>query len=222
MEKKRIAIIGGTGKEGKGLAYRWAKAGYEICIGSRSVEKAQLAADELAAMVDAGKPFQIISMENSDAAEWGEVIVLTIPYAVHAEMLNQIRSFVQGKVVVDVTVPLNPPKVSVIKIPEGGSVALQTQNILGDEVKVISAFQNISFELLLQNKPIECDVLVCGSDKETRALGLQLVEDAGLDAWDAGHLENAIIAEGLTSILIRLNKQYDTHSAGIKITGIEK
>lgn len=222
MEKKRIAIIGGTGKEGKGLAYRWAKAGHEICIGSRSVEKARLAADEIAAMADAGKHFQIIAMENPDAAEWGEVIVLTIPYAVHAEMLNQIRSFVQGKVVVDVTVPLNPPKVSVIKIPEGGSVALQTQNILGDEVKVISAFQNISFELLLQNKPIECDVLVCGSDKETRALGLQLVEDAGLDAWDAGPLENAIIAEGLTSILIRLNKQYDTHAAGIKITGIEK
>jgi len=222
MEKKRIAIIGGTGKEGKGLAYRWAKAGHKICIGSRSVEKAQLAADEIVAMADAGKPFQIISMENSDAAEWGEVIVLTIPYAVHAEMLNQMRSFVQGKVVVDVTVPLNPPKVSVIKIPEGGSVALQTQNILGDEVKVISAFQNISFELLLQNVPIECDVLVCGSDKETRALGLRLVEDAGLDAWDAGPLENAIIAEGLTSILIRLNKQYDIHSAGIKITGIEK
>mgnify|MGYP000872187522 FL=1 len=222
MEKKRIAIIGGTGKEGKGLAYRWAKAGHEICIGSRSVEKAQLAADEIEAMADDGNQFQIYSMENSDAAEWGEVIVLTIPYAAHAEMLTQIKSYVQGKVVVDVTVPLNPPKVSVIKIPEGGSVALQTQTILGESVKVISAFQNISFELLLQDKPIECDVLVCGSDKETRILGLQLVEDAGLDAWDAGPLENAIIAEGLTSILIRLNKQYDTHSAGIQITGIEK
>ena len=87
---------------------------------------------------------------------------------------------------------------------------------------MISAFQNISFELLLQDEPIECDVLLCGSDKETRQIGMQLVRDAGLEVWDAGPLENAIIAEGLTSILIRINKKYKTHSAGIKITGIEK
>ena len=122
----------------------------------------------------------------------------------------------------DVTVPLVPPKVSTVKIPYSGSAALFTQEILGKNVKVISAFQNISFELLLGNKPIDCDVLVCGTDKVTRELGLRLVEDAGLTGWDAGPLENSIVAEGLTSVLIRLNKKYGSLSAGIRITGVEK
>ncbi len=105
-------------------------------------------------------------------------------------------------------------------IPKNGSAALAAQRILGDSVKVISAFQNISFELLLGNEPIDCDVLVCGKDKTARELGVRLVKDAGLICWDAGPLENSIIAEGLTSILIRINKKYDSHSAGIRITGV--
>jgi len=222
IEIRKIAIIGGTGKEGKGLAYRWAKAGYEVCIGSRRLEKAQSAIEELADMQKDEDAFSLSAAVNEEAAQWGEIIVLTIPYAFHEEMLQVLKPYVQGKVFVDVTVPLIPPKVSVIQIPEDGSVALKTQRILGEEVKVISAFQNISFELLLKDDPIECDVLLCGTDKETRKLGLQLVRDAGLEAWNAGPLENAIIAEGLTSVLIRINKQYKTHSAGIKITGIEK
>lgn len=220
-EKKKIAIIGGTGKEGKGLAYRWALAGYPVCIGSRQEERAQIAALEIMEM-SVSQESMIQGMTNENAAKWGDVIVLTIPFAYHEEMLTQLKPFVQGKVFVDVTVPLVPPKVSIIQIPEDGSVALKTQRILGDDVKVISAFQNISFELLLRDGPIECDVLICGSDKETREFGLALVEDAGLVGWDAGPLENAIIAEGLTSILIRINKKYKTHSAGIKITGIER
>jgi len=218
----KIAIIGGTGKEGRGLAYRWALAGHEVCIGSRQLEKAQAAAAEVSEMADAERKFAVEGMENTEAAKWGEVIVLTIPYAYHEDMLQLLKPYVLGKIFIDVTVPLVPPKVSVIKIPEEGSVALRTQRILGEEVKVISAFQNISFELLLQDQPIECDVFLCGSDKETREVGMQLVEDAGLEVWDAGPLENAIIAEGLTSVLIRINKKYKTHSAGIKITGVEK
>lgn len=219
---RKIAIIGGTGKEGKGLAYRWAKAGYEVCIGSRQKEKAELASVDVQAMAKGGASFSVLGKDNLHAAEWGDIVVLTVPYAFHEEMLTQLKPIVQGKVVVDVTVPLVPPRVSVVTIPDGGSLALRTQEILGDGVKVISAFQNISFELLLQDKPIQCDVLLCGTDKGTRELGMQLVEDAGLVAWDAGPLENAIIAEGLTSILIRINKQFNTHSAGIKITGIGK
>lgn len=221
-EKKKIAIIGGTGKEGMGLAYRWARAGYQVCIGSRKLEKAQTAVEELVGMQKSDEKFLLTGLSNDDAAKWADIAVLTVPYAYHEEMLIQLKPFLTGKVFVDVTVPLVPPKVSVIHVPEEGSVALKSQKILGDSVKVISAFQNISFELLLKDDPIECDVLLCGSDKETRELGMELVKDAGLDVWDAGPLENAIIAEGLTSILIRINKQYKTHSAGIQITGIEK
>ena len=128
----------------------------------------------------------------------------------------------KGKVVLDVTVPLVPPKVSIVHIPKNGSAALSAQRILGEDVKVISAFQNISFELLLGNEPIDCDVLVCGKDKSARELGIRLVDDAGLNGWDAGPLKNSIVAEGLTSILIRINKKYGSHSAGIRITGVEK
>ncbi len=222
MEKQKIAIIGGTGKEGKGLAYRWVRAGYEVCIGSRSIDKAKNACNAVEEMIPDGTSIKLKGLENTDAASWADIVVLTIPYAFHREMIMKIKPFVQGKVIVDVTVPLVPPKVSVIQIPEEGSVAIRTQNLLGENVKVISAFQNISFELLLKEEPIACDVLMCGSDKQTRELGMQLVKAAGLDVWDAGPLENAIIAEGLTSILIRINKKYKTHSAGIKITGIEK
>jgi len=220
--KEKIAIIGGTGKEGKGLAYRWVKAGYSVVIGSRKDEKAQAAVDELKELLQVHKMDLITGKENTIAADEADIVVLTIPFQFHKNMLEQLKPHVQGKTVVDVTVPLVPPKVSVIKIPENGSVALTTQKILGPAVGVISAFQNISFELLLSDKEIECDVLMCGSDKETRELGMRLVKDAGLNVWDAGPLENSIIAEGLTSILIRLNKKYKIHSAGIKITGINK
>jgi len=222
VEKKKITIIGGTGKEGKGLAFRWARAGHEICIGSRNKEKAQNAIKDIRDLLSGKDHIPLRGEENNIAAQWGDIIVFTIPYAYHEEMLNNLKPYLSGKIVVDVTVPLVPPKVSVIKVPKEGSVALKTQQILGESVKVISAFQNISFELLLQDEPIECDVLLCGSDKESRQIGMQLVRDAGLEVWDAGPLENAIIAEGLTSILIRINKKYKTHSAGIKITGIEK
>jgi len=222
VEKKKIAIIGGTGKEGRGLAYRWLKAGHEIGVGSRKLERAQAAVENFSEMPDISNTSNLKGFDNNTAAQWGEVIVLTVPYAHHENMLKQLKPFVQGKYFVDVTVPLIPPKISIIKVPEEGSAALKTQKILGDAVHIISAFQNISFELLLNNAPIDCDVLLCGSDKPTRDFGIKLAQDAGLQVWDAGPLENAIIAEGLTSILIRINKKYKTHSAGIKITGIER
>lgn len=220
-KKEKIAIIGGTGNEGKGLAYRWAASGYEVIIGSRNLEKAQSAVKDVKALAKAEKELTISGLENTNAAISADIIVVTIPYKYHKDILEKLKPHVQGKTVVDVTVPLVPPRVSVIQIPEYGSVALTTQKILGPDVKVISAFQNISFELLLGDNSIDCDVLLCGSDKETRELGLRLVKDAGLKVWDAGPLENSIVAEGLTSILIRLNKKYKTHSAGIQITGID-
>ena len=216
----RIAIIGGTGREGKGLAYRWLKAGYFVTIGSRDLSKAENAVNELLKFMGDSFKNNISAAENDDAVKMADIIVLTIPYSFHSDMIHKIKPEIKGKFLLDVTVPLVPPKVSVVQRPPEGSAALQAQTILGEDTKVISAFQNISFELLLGDHPIECDVLVTGFDNQARELGLKLVKDAGLVGWDAGPLENSLIAEGLTSILIRLNKKYETHSAGIKITGI--
>jgi hypothetical protein len=213
-----IGIIGGTGKEGKGLAYRWMQAGYHIIIGSRSLEKAVAAAQELNDRL--GVPM-VEGMENADAARNADLAVLTVPYAAHVSTLEAIRQELAGKILIDVTVPLNPPKVTKVKLPPAGSAAQEAQNVLGPEVQVVSAFQNVSYEHLMDDHAADCDVLVCGGDKSARGMVIQLVRDAGLDAWDAGPIENAVVAEGLTSILIGINKQYGVQSAGIRITGVK-
>ncbi len=218
--KATIAIIGGTGKEGKGLAYRWVKAGYTVIIGSRSAEKALLAANEVRSL--AGSQAQIHGLDNCAAAERAGIIVLTVPFSVHTEMLEQIKPFVQGKILVDVTVPLVPPRVTRAQMPPAGSAAMEAQQILGEGVQVASAFQNISYEHLLLDEEVDCDVLVCGSGKATRAVVLELVRAAGLKGWDAGPLENSMVVEGMTSILIGLNKQFNVQAAGIRITGINR
>jgi NADPH-dependent F420 reductase len=223
-QREKIAIIGGTGKEGRGLALRWVKAGYPVTIGSRNLEKAESAREAVAELlVSAGKKdFLLKANDNISAVAGCDIAVLTIPYEFHDEMLLSLKDALEGKYLLDVTVPLVPPKVSTITIPPDGSLARHTQLILGEGIRVISAFQNISFELLLNDEPVHCDVLVCGVDKESREIGLRLVEDAGLNGWDAGPLENSIISEGLTSVLIRINKKFGTHTAGIKITGVPK
>lgn len=222
MDKNlKISIIGGTGKEGRGLAYRWLMAGYPVIIGSRKKEKALQAVDELIKLLGEGYRNSVTGDTNEKAVSECDVAVLTIPYQFHKEMLISMKPHLKDKYLMDVSVPLVPPKVSVVHIPEEGSAALEAQNILGNDCKVISAFQNISFELLLSDKEIECDVFVCGVDKESRSIGLRLVKDAGLRGWDAGPLENSIIPEGLTSILIRINRQFGIHDAGVRVTGVD-
>lgn len=217
--KPSIAIVGGTGKEGKGLAYRWAQAGYSVTIGSRSIEKAEIAKNEVNTLLHKNVVFSDL---NENAVEKAEIIVITVPYSAHRNILEALKDKLKGKVIVDVTVPLIPPAITKIKMPSEGSASQEAQNILGPQCKVISAFQNISYDLLMHDEEILCDVLVCGSDEEARLLGLQLVRDARLKGWDAGPLENSVVAEGLTSILIRLNTKYGSKSAGIKITGIDR
>lgn len=215
-----IGIIGGTGKEGKGLAYRWLKAGYSILIGSRSPEKAQNAALDLQAFI--GPDARVVGVENKIAAQNADLVVLTVPYSAHADTLTLLRDVLQGKTLVDVTVPLVPPNVSRVQMPPEGSAAQAAQAILGSGVRVVSAFQNISYEHLLKDEEVNCDVLVCGSDRTTRSVVLKLVKDAGLVGWDAGPIQNSVVVEGLTSILIGINKQFGVHSAGIRITGIPR
>ncbi len=215
-----IGIIGGTGKEGKGLAYRWARAGHFILIGSRQEEKALAAADEVNSLLASAGGVQ--GMVNEMAAEKADIIVLTVPFAVHVEMCEKMRPFAQGKIVIDVTVPLVPPRVTRVQMPPEGSATQQAQYIFGEAVQVVAAFQNISYEHLLNDDEVECDVLVCGGNKEAREIVLSLVEDAGLVGWNAGPVENSMVVEGLTSVLINLNKQYGVSSSGIRITGIPR
>jgi NADPH-dependent F420 reductase len=213
-----IAILGGTGKEGKGLAYRWARAGYKVLIGSRTPQKAVATAEELSMML--GGQALIKGLENPEAAQSADICVLTVPYAAHRATLESVKDVVQGKLFIDVTVPLVPPKVSKVQMPEAGSAAQEARQILGEGVEVCSAFQNISHEHLLGDANVECDVLVTGTSKDARAEAIKLVEAAGLTGWDAGPLENSVVVEGLTSVLIGINKKYGSTHAGIKITGI--
>ena len=214
-----IAVLGGTGKEGKGLAYRWARAGYHVRIGSRSAEKAIAAANEIREML--GDGVSVEGMTNIEAARDANIAVLTVPYSAHRDTLESVKDELKGKILVDVTVPLVPPKVATVQMPAAGSAAQEAKQILGDDVQVCAAFQNISHEHLLDNAEVECDVLVTGTSKDARAETIKLVEATGLRGWDAGPIENSVVIEGLTSILIGINKKYGSTHAGIKITGIE-
>jgi len=220
VSKLTIAVAGGTGKEGKGLAFRWSKAGLRIIIGSRQLEKAETAVAELKSL---GAPSASLSaMTNLEAARQADIVVVTVPYAAHQPLLAELKPVLQGKTVIDVTVPLVPPKVTKVQMPAAGSAAQEARQILGEEVKIASAFQNISFERLMREGDIDCDVLVCGTDKDTRKLVIELARLAGLTAWDAGPLENSVVVEGMTSVLIGINKQFDVPSSGIQITGVPR
>ena len=215
-----IAIIGGTGKEGKGLAYRWAKAGFNVLIGSRNREKAENAAAEVLQLLTSRE--RVRGLPNEEAAAIGDVLVLTVPYAAHAEMCEVIRPAAKGKIVIDVTVPIVPPKVTRVQMPPAGSATQEAQLIMGEDAEVVAAFQNISYEQLLNDGPVDCDVLVCGRSKAARSTVLSLVRAAGMVGYDAGPIENAVVVEGLTSVLIGINKQFGVHASGIRITGVPR
>ncbi len=213
-----IAVLGGTGKEGKGLGYRLAKAGYRLIIGSRAVEKAQAAATELQQLL--GNSAHIGGMTNIEAAQTGSIILLTVPYEAHRITLESVKEALQGKLLIDVTVPLVPPRISVAQMPPAGSAAQEAKEILGETIQVAAAFQNISHQYLFEEGDAGCDVLVTGTSKEAREETLKLVAAAGLKGWDAGAIENSMVVEGLTSVLLGINKRYGSKRAGIRITGV--
>jgi 8-hydroxy-5-deazaflavin:NADPH oxidoreductase len=215
-----IAVLGGTGKEGKGLAYRWAQAGYRVLIGSRTSEKAVTAASEIMELLEGSS--SVVGTTNLEAAQQADIAVLTVPYSAHRATLEGVRDALKGKLLIDVTVPLVPPKVSKVQMPAAGSAAQEAKEILGEEVEVVAAFQNVSHEHLLGEENVECDVLVTGTSKKARAEALTLVEAAGLIGWDAGPIENSVVVEGLTSVLIYINKQYGSTHAGIRITSANR
>jgi len=217
-EKETIAILGGTGDLGTGLAIRWSKAGYKIVIGSRTLEKAQTA---VAALQEISPQTPADAMENLDAAAAGDIVVLTVPAEHQISTLDYVKDNLQGKILIDVTVPLVPPKVGTVQLPEEGSAGKRAQDFLGEEVQVVTAYQNIAAHLLQQDVTIECDVLVCGNKKAAREKVIQLTEEAGMKGWHAGPVANSAAAEALTSILIQINRGGILSHSGIKIIGQE-
>ena len=219
-KRPTLAVIGGTGAEGSGLALRWAATGYPIVIGSRKREKAQLAAAELTALLPADSA-TIEGNTNAEAAATADVVVLSVPYDSQRGILEQIREGCQGKTVVSVVVPLQPPQVSRVWHPPAGSAAEEAQIILGDTVQLVAAFQNISATHLKDLKhTIDCDIFVTGDDKEAKQTAMELVQAAGMRGIDAGPLVNSSVSEGLTALLIGINIRYKVKGSGIRITGI--
>lgn len=215
-----LAILGGTGDLGTGLARRWAQAGYRVIIGSRTQEKAEAAVADLhEVMAERGvAEVSVEAMENLAAAEAAQIVTLTVPFAHQISTLEHVKGVLDGKILVDVTVPLVPPKVGRVQLPEGGSAGQIAQDLLGESVQVVSAFQNVAAHHLQEGHGIECDVLVTGDNKEARGQVIELVEAAGMRGFHAGPIANAAAAEALTSVLITINRQYKCH-AGISITG---
>ena len=214
---KKITIVGGSGALGAGLAKRWARKGHQIIIGSRDEKRASEAATRL--NNEAGTK-SIIGLENKEASENGEIVVLTVPFSNHMSTLSLIAPVLDNKILIDVTVPLVPPKVRTVHIPEGGSCAKAAQEFLGKSVRVVSAFQSVAATHLddLEHE-IDCDVLVCGNDPEAREVVVELASDADMKAWHAGVIANSIVAEAMTSSLIFMNNRYKIDGAGLRITG---
>ena len=217
-EITKVAIIGGTGNLGKALAWRWARAGYDVTIGSRTKEGAQTAADKLNKRL--GNEL-IRAADNLTAIEDAEVVVLTVPFSAHSTVLESIKSKLSGQILIDTTVPLRPPAVSVAQLPKEGSAAEITQKIVGDNALVVAAFHNASAALLNEDVKIDCDILVTADKLSTRRAIKKLVEDSGCRPINAGKLANSAASEALTSALIHINRTYKTRHAGIKITGVQ-
>ena len=216
LPRHTIAILGGTGDLGTGLAQRWSRAGYPVVIGSRTLAKAAAAVADLRRR---HPETTARAATNAEAAQAADIVVLTVPAAHQIATLASVRASLAGKIVVDVTVPLVPSKVGTVQLPAEGSAGKRAQQFLGDEVMVVSAFQNVAAHLLQQEVAIECDVLVSGNKKAARDLVIELVRAAGMTGWHAGPIENSAAAEALTSVLIQINRRHTLSHAGIKLVG---
>jgi 8-hydroxy-5-deazaflavin:NADPH oxidoreductase len=212
-----LAIIGGTGALGTGLAMRWADAGYTVVLGSRSREKADAAARRIIAAN--GAP-PVRGEDNVGAASAGDVVIIAVPWSNHDAILDEIKPSVAGKIVVDAVVPLVPPKVSLVQLPSQGSAGQIAQERIGDIARVVSAFHNVAAAKLQSGGAVDCDVLVFGNDREAREAVIVLAEALGTRGIDGGGIANSAAGEALTSVLIAINRRYKVAGAGIRITGL--
>jgi 8-hydroxy-5-deazaflavin:NADPH oxidoreductase len=208
---KIIAVIGGTGNLGSALAWRLARAGQTVIIGSRTAESATAKADELG--------HGLTGLVNADAARTADIIFVTVPFAAQSVTYEDMKPHVTGKIVVDTTVPLMPPKVMRVQLPSEGSAAARAALILGEGVRVVAGFHNVAAHKLAQDIDVDCDILVFGDEKAAREEVVALANLIGLRGVHAGGLVNAAAAEAMTSLLIFINKSYQVDGAGIRITG---
>jgi hypothetical protein len=219
---QKIGIVGGTGPEGSGLAYRWAGAGEHIVIGSRDARRAEDTARQLRERLG-GSP-QIEGADNAAAAQCG-VVVLTVPFSGQAALLKQLKTIWRaGTILIDTSVPLaaaiGGPATRTLGVWQG-SAAEQTRELVPDHVSIVAAFQNLSAALLAQDGPVDCDILVCSDDDRAKEVASKLAKKIpGARALNGGKLENARIAESLTALLVGLNIRYKVHNAGIRFTGL--
>lgn len=216
---KVIAIIGGTGSLGSGLAFRLAGAGYQVLIGSRKRENAVEAAQHISeGLGKSGDRGRVEGTENLDAASRADIVILSVPYAQHEAIINHIKPVVEGKIVVDTTVPLMPPKVGTVQLPAAGCAAVEAQKLLDGVARVVSAFQTVAADKLRSGEPLRCDVLVSGDTKDDCQQVIEMVSAIGMRGLYAGPLANSAASEALTSVLITINRQFKCQ-AGIQIVG---
>ena len=214
----RIGLVGGTGKEGTGLATRWAKAGHRVQLGSRDAERGAAKAVELNELLGTS----VTGGDNDFACSGADVVVLCVPYSAHAGTITGLKGALADKIVVDITVPLKPPKVRSVHLPDGQSAALEAQAILGEAATVVAALHHVSSAHLADlDHVIDCDVLVCSNDKDKREVVIGLIGDLGMRGLDAGVLRNSIALESLTPVLIHMNQRYKSPGAGLRITAVE-
>jgi len=215
-----IAVVGGTGAEGSAIALRLGHVGYRVIIGTRDSAKGVRVTAELNKLLGAEA---IAFSGNAEAANASDIVILTVPYAAQQRIVQEIAAALEGKILIDATAPLMPPKVSNVQLPPGGSAVAQIQHTLGDKVRVVSAFQNVAAHKLRQlDADAECDVLVCGDDVKARVTACELIRRMGLRALEAGPICNSAAAEALTSLLIFFNRKYKVSGSGIRITGLEE
>ena len=215
-DKPTIALLGGTGDLGAGLGHMLAAANYRVVIGSRAKDRAEKAAQEMSAKF--GVPVE--GDDNRGAAGSADIVILCVPYANHDPILEEIKPVMPGKILVDVVVPLVPPKVSLVQLPAAGSPALGAQRILGPEVRVAAAFHNVGAKKLHGGERADCDVLVFADDAAVRQQVVELANVIATRGVEAGPLANAVAAEALTSVLIAINRRYKVSGAGIRVTGL--
>ena len=206
-----IAVVGGTGNLGAALARRLAAAGYRVLIGSRDAERARLAAGQLGSGLGHGS--------NAEVAAAADVVIVAVPFASQRATLQDIAPHVAGKIVVDTTVPLVPPKVMRVQLPAEGSAAVIARQVLGPAVRVVSAFHNVAAHKLATDEAVECDVLVFGDERKARDVVVAMADACGLRGLHGGALVAAAAAEALTSVIIFINKTYSVDGAGLRITG---
>jgi 8-hydroxy-5-deazaflavin:NADPH oxidoreductase len=219
---KKIGILGGTGPEGSGLAYRWAKAGEEIVIGSRDAQRAAQTAAQLRARI--GPTAKIDGADNAAAAQCG-IVVLTVPFSGHAALLKQLKSvWKPGTILIDTTVPLAAEVGDAPSRMLGvwqGSAAEQARDLAPRTVWVAAAFQNLGASKLASDEPVDCDVLVCSDDETAKNTAMELAgKIPGARPLNGGKLENARIVESLTALLIGLNIRYKVLGTGVRFTGL--